>query len=147
MIRKQILKVMLFLFLCLGITQKISANKEGTNEANKTISLSEFLNEIGEKHKVFFTYSPVLLTGSKLNPSEYQYAKLDLILNKLEKKTSFGFEYLGNNYYVVYHKKEARLKLNKVPAINKVDFVMPKASIEKQREIKGTIVDEELFLI
>tara|TARA_R110000796_G_scaffold35017_1_gene89980 strand:+ start:67610 stop:70804 length:3195 start_codon:yes stop_codon:yes gene_type:complete len=143
MIRKQILKVMLFLFLCLGISQKTSANIESTSEASKTVSLSEFLNEIGEKHKVFFTYSPVLLTGSKLNPSEYQYAKLDLILNKLEKKTSFGFEYLGNNYYVVYHKKEARLKLNKVPAINKVDFAMPKAPIEKQQEIKGTIVDED----
>ncbi len=43
---------------------------------------------------------------------------MDKIINKLERKTSFDFEYLGNKYYVVYHKKAERAKVLKVNSVN-----------------------------
>jgi len=143
MIQKQILKTMLFLLLCVGISPTSTANSNPTVEVLKTISLPDFLKEIGEKHKVFFTYNADLLTRSTLNPQDYQYSKLEVILNKLQEKTSFDFEYLGNSYYVVYHKKETRLKLNKVFTSDKFAVDLSTTKMAIQQQIKGTVLDED----
>ena len=74
----------------------------------KEVTLSEFLKEISSKHEVFFTYNPELVGTTNLNPKDYEFPLLDKIIDKLERKTSFDFEYLGNKYYVVYHKKAAK---------------------------------------
>ena len=41
-----------------------------TNE--NIVSLSEFLNDISSKHKVYFTYNPELVRTTSLNTAEYK---------------------------------------------------------------------------
>ncbi|TLP79704.1 TonB-dependent receptor [Maribacter sp. ACAM166] len=91
---------------------------KASNELKKEVTLSEFLNEISAKHEVFFTYNPTLLATTSLNPEEYEFPVLDRIINKLERKTSFNFEYLGNKYYVIHHKKPDRVKVLRVNSFN-----------------------------
>ncbi|MDP5231835.1 MAG: TonB-dependent receptor [Cellulophaga sp.] len=143
MMKKQTLKTMIFLLLCMGLSQISTANGTMDLEEVKTVALSDFLKEIGDKHKVFFTYNADLLTRSKLNPLEYQFTKLEAILTKLEKKTGFDFEYLGNSYYVVYHKKEERLKLNKVASLSAVGPKQVEIAIKSQQQITGKVLDED----
>ena len=95
-----------------------SMSLKASNELKEEVTLSEFLNEISAKHEVFFTYNPELVATTSLNPEEYKFPVLDRIINKLERKTSFDFEYLGNKYYVVYHKKTERAKTLKVNSVN-----------------------------
>ena len=119
---KQGFKILLAVLLFFGISEsKAESNKEELTVV-KTVSLTDFLAEVSKKHEVFFTYSPNLLSGANLNPSEYDYSKLEKIITKLERKTSFDFEYLGNKYYVVYHKKASKLELGKVGMANSFDF-------------------------
>ncbi len=141
--KKQILKTTLFLFLCIGMLQSSAANSTSLAKETKTVYLSDFLKEIGDKHKVFFTYNTDLLTRSTLNPSEYQYAQLDAILNKLEEKTGFDFEYLGNSYYVVYHKKDERLPLKKVMSFTTAAPKLVEIALKTQQQITGKVVDED----
>lgn len=100
---------LLFFISSLGINAAETVKKE--------VTLSEFLKEISSKHEVFFTYNPELVGTTNLNPKDYEFPLLDKIIDKLERKTSFDFEYLGNKYYVVYHKKAAKAELNKINTI------------------------------
>jgi len=141
--QKQIIKTLSSLLFFIGVIGIGHAEvRELTKNADK-IALSEFLNDISKKHNVFFTYNPSLLSGSSLNPKDYDFEKLESILSKLEKKTSFDFEYLGNKYYVVYHKKEAQLFIKSSPILNNSLFALPSTAIVLQQEIKGTVVDED----
>jgi len=105
-------KLMRMLIAVLLFTSSMSM--KASDELKEKVTLSEFLNEISEKHEVYFTYNPTLVSNTSLNPEEYKFPVLDKIINKLERKTSFDFEYLGNKYYVVYHKKPQRAKILKV---------------------------------
>jgi len=140
---KRILTVVLLLFLVFGTLTTRAANSTGDFANSKNISLTDFLNDVSEKHKVFFTYNPALLSRAHLNPDEYNYSKLEKIINKLEKKTSFDFEYLGNKYYVVYHKKVSKAEVRKVGLVNKVNFAIPYNTVFSQQEISGKVVDED----
>jgi iron complex outermembrane receptor protein len=82
------MRLLLAVMLFSSITSTMAAN-----ELKKEVTLSEFLNEISEKHEVFFTYNPNLVSSTSLNPEEYEFPALDKIINKLERKTSFDFEY------------------------------------------------------
>ncbi len=139
---KQVFKTLLTVLLFFGVTgSKAEDNKEKL-AIGKTVSLTDFLTEVSEKHGVFFTYSPDLLSGANLNPSEYDYGKLEKIITKLEKKTNFDFEYLGNKYYVVYHKKESKLKVDRVGMANPIGFSMPNKMLAVQQEVTGQVLDD-----
>jgi len=107
----------------------------------KTVKLSEFLEDVSTKYEVFFTYNPALIETTNLNPEDYGYAALSKIIDKLERKTSFDFEYLGNKYYAVYSKKP----ITKTPVLH----LDTKTSAVKltdlthliQREVTGTVTD------
>ncbi len=139
---KQFVKMLLSVLLLLGATESkaLEMMPEGTYE---TVTLSDFLTDISNKHKVFFTYNPSLVSKTLLNPSEYNYSKLDMIIRKLENKTTFDFEYLGNNYYVVYHKKVEKVKVGKVVTSKKLAFATANDLPVLQNLVSGKVVDED----
>lgn len=117
-----------------------SSNAVAANKLDKEVTLDEFLNEISEKYEVFFTYNPTLVSNTSLNPEEYKFPILDKIINKLERKTSFDFEYLGNKYYVVYHKKSERAKVLKLDSY-KNGLSALTLNEEIQNTITGKVTD------
>ncbi|WP_405382119.1 TonB-dependent receptor [Maribacter sp. LLG6340-A2] len=117
-----------------------SINAVAANKLDKEVTLDEFLNEISEKYEVFFTYNPTLVSNTSLNPEEYKFPILDKIINKLERKTSFDFEYLGNKYYVVYHKKSERAKVLKLDSY-KNGLSALTLNEEIQNTITGKVTD------
>lgn len=137
---KQRFTLLLFLLLFSGVSESKAADDL---TASKTIALTEFLTDLSERHEVFFTYNPGLLSGTNLDPEEYRYKVLDKIINKLEKKTSFDFEYLGNKYYVIYHKKVVRPEVIKAGTISRMDFVIPYGIAVGQQAITGKIMDQD----
>ena len=130
------MRLLLAVMLFSSITSVTAAN-----ELKENVTLSEFLNEISEKHEVFFTYNPTLVSSTSLNPEEYKFPVLDKIINKLERKTSFDFEYLGNKYYVVYHKKPERAKVLKInSSTNGITAMTLNKKI--QNSITGKVTDD-----
>jgi len=132
----KLMRLLLAVMLFSSITSVTAAN-----ELKENVTLSEFLNEISEKHEVFFTYNPTLVSSTSLNPEEYKFPVLDKIINKLERKTSFDFEYLGNKYYVVYHKKPERAKVLKInSSTNGITAMTLNKKI--QNSITGKVTDD-----
>ncbi|WP_291964539.1 TonB-dependent receptor [Maribacter sp.] len=132
----KLMRLLLAVMLFSSITSATAAN-----DLKENVTLSEFLNEISEKHEVFFTYNPTLVSSTSLNPEEYKFPALDKIINKLERKTSFDFEYLGNKYYVVYHKKAERAKVLKVnSATNGITATTLNKKV--QNSISGKVTDD-----
>ncbi|WP_405396775.1 TonB-dependent receptor [Maribacter sp. Asnod2-G09] len=132
----KLMKLLLAVMLFSSITSAKAAN-----ELKENVTLSDFLNEISAKHEVFFTYNPTLVSSTSLNPEEYKFPVLDKIINKLERKTSFDFEYLGNKYYVVYHKKPERAKILKInSATNGITALTLNEKI--QNSITGKVTDD-----
>ncbi len=142
MYRKQILKVLLSLLLFFGVSETRATSDVSELAFSKSVSLTDFLTDLSEKHEVFFTYDPSLLTGAELNPKEYRYGKLEKIIDKLEKKTDFDFEYLGNKYYVVYHKKADKIKIDKVDAINSMGLIDLNIIPAAQQVVTGQVLDD-----
>ncbi|WP_084273350.1 TonB-dependent receptor [Maribacter antarcticus] len=118
-----------------------SIGLQASENLKKEITLSEFLKEISSKHEVFFTYNPKLVETTSLNPAEYEYAALDKIINKLERKTSFDFEYLGNKYYVLYHKKRAKIKSVNITSETITNPILSNLFVSQQ-SITGKVLDD-----
>lgn len=57
------IKSLLGLLIFFGTFQLKAVENGEVIESAETIALSDFLNEISEKHEVFFTYNPNLLSG------------------------------------------------------------------------------------
>lgn len=62
---KLIFKMLPTIILFIGI---IGTGMAKDNILEKNITLSEFLNDISERHDVFFTYNPTVLSGALLDP-------------------------------------------------------------------------------
>ncbi|MGB5821611.1 MAG: TonB-dependent receptor [Saonia sp.] len=139
---KQRFTMLLFLLLFSGISESIAANGSSNFAESKTMALTDFLADLSEKHEVFFTYNPGLLSGTNLDPKEYNDDILDKIISKLEKRTSFDFEYFGNKYYVVYHKKVPKTILDKVSTFSTLDYVTSNNIFELRQAISGKVTDE-----
>ena len=133
---KQIKRLLFATLLCTSSISMMASEK-----LKEKITLSEFLNEISEKHEVYFTYNPTLVSTTSLNPEEYKFPVLDKIINKLERKTSFDFEYLGNKYYVVYHKKPQRAKVLKLNSSTNGISAMT-LNTKVQNSITGKVTDD-----
>ncbi len=140
--RKTIMKTLLTASLAIGTVQVQASENNITMEVEENVALSDFLTDISKKHNVYFTYNASLISGENLDPEEYRYSKLNKIINKLESKTSFDFEYLGNNYYVVYHKKAEKVKLNKL-SLNTLKYSTVKDLSILQQSITGNIKDQD----
>lgn len=133
---KQIKRLLFATLLCTSSISLMASEK-----LKEKITLSEFLNEISEKHEVYFTYNPTLVSTTSLNPEEYKFPVLDKIINKLERKTSFDFEYLGNKYYVVYHKKPQRAKVLRLNSSTNGISAMT-LNTKVQNSITGKVTDD-----
>ncbi|MFT6795458.1 MAG: iron complex outermembrane receptor protein [Maribacter sp.] len=111
-----------------------------TNE--NIVSLSEFLNDISSKHKVYFTYNPELVRTTSLNTAEYNSPVLEEIINKLERTTSFDFKYLGNKYYVLFQKKAKKVEISELKSLN--SSLMGVTILDKlQSSVSGNITDSD----
>lgn len=80
-----------------------SANAQKT--PSKQILYTTVLDSVSSKYNVFFTYSSSIFSDKKINASVLDNSSLKKILHTLELHTAYHFENLGNNYYVVYTKK------------------------------------------
>ncbi len=138
---KRIMNMLLLAFLFIGMMAN-AAKKEEAFEADKIVPLADFLNDISEAHDVFFTYNPNVISGANLNPEEYKYNSIGRIINKLENKTKFKFEYLGNKYYVVHPKKVERLLIEKVGTTEAHGFTAIKDLTVLQNSITGNVTDD-----
>ena len=138
---KSFMKTLILVFLFLGITVNATEKKEVI--LGQDIALSEFLEEISKTHEVFFTYNPIVISGAKLNPEEYRYNTLAKIITKLEIKTKFDFEYLGNKYYVVHPKKVKRVAVKKVSTIDISKFRTINDLSILQNSVTGKVVDQD----
>lgn len=139
---KRIMNTLFLAFLFLGMSAN-AAEKKDAIDADKTVALADFLNDVSEAHEVFFTYNPTVISGANLNPEEYKYDSLGKIINKLEVKTNFDFEYLGNKYYVVHPKKAKRTAIEKVSAMKGLGFATPKDLSILQNSVTGNVTDQD----
>ena len=141
MIRKNVHKTLLSFFLILCICHKTVAQ----TAEQKTIPLSVLLNKISNKHKIFFTYNVNLLSGKYIQEEGFKDLTLEESISLLEKLTPFVIDDLGNNYYVVYYKKDAKkLKTNR----KKMDAINAKSSInndfkEQKIRVKGIVLSSD----
>ncbi len=139
---KQLVKTLLAFLLFFGVSESRAA--EAVLETNyNTVTLSDFLSDISKKHEVYFTYNPSLVSKTLLNPSDYNYPKLDKIIKKLEHKTTFDFEYLGNKYYVVYHRKVENTKVGKVSQFDALGLVSLESPKAIQNSVSGKVSDQD----
>ncbi|MBM1106908.1 TonB-dependent receptor [Aurantibacter crassamenti] len=128
-------------FLFTGISTNAASDKNVLKSEN-SVALADFLDDISETHKVFFTYNPVVISGANLNPEEYRFNSLGKIINRLESHTNFDFEYLGNKYYVVNKKKVKRTKVAKVKTIKAINFSTNNDLSVLQNTVTGLVSDQ-----
>ena len=74
-------------------------------DKNNFIPLSQLLDSISSKHKIYFTYSSKLLKFRKINNVAFKNLSLKKSIILLRKLTSLHFDNLGNKYYVIYSDK------------------------------------------
>ena len=91
----------------------------------KTIPLATLLNKISNKHKILFTYKANLLSNKHIQKEGFLNLSLKESISLLEKLTPFLFDDLGNNYYVIYPKKN----------------VPKKESVSKQKSVFSSNID------
>ncbi len=139
---KKITNLLFLAFLFIGITIN-AAEKKDASAADKNVALADFLNEIAEAHEVFFTYNPVVISGAILNPEEYKYNSLGKIITKLEVKTNFDYEYLGNKYYVVHPKKVKRARVEKISTTEGLSITTVSDFSAIQSSITGNVTDQD----
>lgn len=140
MLKKLVLSKFLLLFFVFFIF-----NTAAQSTTKKTIALTVLLNKISDKHKIFFTYNTNLLLGKKIQEDGFINLSLKESLSLLEKLTPYFFDDLGNNYYVIYLKKEydlnKRTSKNYENSQKSVDF----NSIKNKNKtlIKGVVLSSD----
>ena len=105
--------VLIFVFFNFQTTEAQEQNK-------KTIPLASLLDKICNTHKIFFTYNANLLSNKTIPEEGFINLSLKESISLLEKLTPFSFDDLGNNYYVIYTKKE--ISSNKIQSKQKTIF-------------------------
>lgn len=79
-----------------------------SQKKKNNIKLVKLLEELSKKHKVFFTYNSTLLQGKFINAALFKNTSLEESLSIIEKKTSYSFDDLGNNYFVMYSDQKTK---------------------------------------
>ncbi|QKX05410.1 SusC/RagA family TonB-linked outer membrane protein [Aquimarina sp. TRL1] len=81
---------------------------------SKSRPLSEILDELGQKYKVFFTYNSAKLDNVLIDFDVNDNEKIEVTIKRLLKKTNFNYKSFENKYYVVYENtKRGRKYLEK----------------------------------
>ncbi len=102
MVRKLVfIKLILIVFVTFTF-QTTSAQEQEKN----TIPLARLLDEISNKYKIFFTYNANLINNKYIQEKGFANLTLKESISLLKKLTPFLFDDLGNNYYVIYTKKD-----------------------------------------
>ena len=129
--KKVFIKILLLFFI-------FSAGHSTTAQikVKKTIPLSVMLDEISNTHQVFFTYEASLIANKVIQEEGFLNLSLEESITLLQKLTPFLFDDLGNNYYVLYSRKNtaykkrsdkktlALLKRKTIDSIFKLDKIM-----------------------
>lgn len=66
------------------------------------VSLSEALNILSNRYRIFFTYNPTAIKKQEVNITAFNNLSLSESIELLKKNTPYKIEYLGNNYFVIY---------------------------------------------
>ena len=109
------------------------------------VPLAVVLDKISSTYKVFFTYKANLLSNKFIQEEGFNKLSLKESISLLEKLTSFLFDDLGNNYYVIYPKKELadhRINSKKktfIASKNVVDSV----NTENKITVKGIVLSSD----
>ena len=103
-----VIKIVILFFVGFGSQTCFTQEK-----SKKTIPLIDLLNKISTNHKIFFTYKANLLDNKIIQENGFVNLNLEESISLLEKLTPFLFDDLGNNYYVIYLKKEFKKKKSK----------------------------------
>ena len=80
------------------------------SKTNKIVQLSTLLDKISNNHKIFFTYDANLISNKLIQEDGFLNLSLKETISLLQKITPFLFDDLGNNYYVIYLKKNSQLE-------------------------------------
>ncbi len=128
-----------FLFFLIIFVFSINSHKLYSQDSD-LIPLSEVLIFLSDKHRVFFTYNPVVIKNQRVKLTDFEDVSIKEAVDLLKRTTPFKIEYLGNNYYVIY-------KLNKQysQATQRSKDSVVNASIDRQKQ--STSIPDEKFLI
>ena len=95
------IKFILLVFVTFTLQKTVAQDRN-----KKSIPLANLLDKISNEHKIFFTYNANLLSNKFIQEEGFVNLSLKESISLLEKLTPFLFDDLGNNYYVIYTKKE-----------------------------------------
>jgi iron complex outermembrane receptor protein len=111
----------------------------------KTIPLARLLDKISNEHKIFFTYSANLLNNKYIQQEGFVDLTLKESISLLKKITPFLFDDLGNNYYVIYTKKEADKNkiLSQKKALLYTDVSIDTIFMGNKIIVKGIVLSSE----
>ena len=108
MLKKKLIINLLLIFCALSYSNLTTAQ----NTSSEKILFTSLLDSLSKKHNVFFTYNSIFFEKKQVSIKFLKSKSLNQTLKLLEKETSFYFDNLGNNYYVVSSKpnsvKESR---------------------------------------
>ena len=107
-------KLVFIKFILLIFVTFLSSNSFSQEKKLETIPLATLLDKISNEHKIFFTYSVNLLSNKRIQEKGFVNLSLEESISLLEKLTPFLFDDLGNNYYVIYSKKNNSRRKNRV---------------------------------
>lgn len=109
MLQKKLIINLLLIFFVAFFSNQIIAQKRTSNK----IPFTSLLDSLSKKHNVFFTYNSEYFDKKQIETRFLKIESLKKTLDLLEKNTTFYFDNLGNNYYVVYRKDRFKEELNK----------------------------------
>jgi len=121
--------------------------QKGNAQAHQkdTIPLAVLLDKISNRHKIFFTYNANLLSGKYIQPEGFVNLSLISSISLLQKLTPFLFDDLGNNYFVIYTKKEAAQKksLSKGTTFFTNDAIMDSTFNRSMVTVRGVVLSSD----
>ena len=110
------------------------------------IPLADALENISDKHDIYFTYNPLIIKTDKVYITPFQNLSLKQSITLLKKVTSYKIEYLGNKYYVIfkpdknyaYNDSTIRFKDDSEKNIDSIKQI----NFEKRVIVRGIVLDE-----
>ncbi|QNM84931.1 TonB-dependent receptor [Polaribacter pectinis] len=141
MFQKLVFIKLIVLVLVIFTPKQIAAQEHKIN----TIPLATLLDKISAEHKIFFTYSANLLSNKFIQDKGFVNLSLKKTISLLEKLTPFLYDDLGNNYYVIYPKKESKKKTiqSNKKAISSTFIDVDSTSKETKIFVKGIVLSSD----
>ena len=141
MVRKLVfIKLILIVFVTFTF-QTTSAQEQEKN----TIPLARLLDEISNKYKIFFTYNANLLNNKYIQQKGFANLTLKESISLLKKLTPFLFDDLGNNYFVIYTKKDLDENkfLSKVKTIYSTNVIIDSTFNRNNVIVRGIVLSSD----